>query len=313
MAAKTKKEVNQSKKVGDFGNVDRSNSKADQYWRLNGIDTFISAKNVQTFNVNELLIKKYQLKGLEFGNWLTIEDKWNYLNQLLVSLENLNKVLNFGRNIGLKNQLTISIGARGKGRALAHFEPMTDVINITRYKKGTLDYIKPVIFQKSGGFGSYAHEYGHFLDYFFGKYIDQNKNLASLTGGRTIFAVLDTYYKPGSLRYLMFKVLEAIMWLPGKEKTINGSNIYNRSSMTKYYKELRVKFVKDDYWLRQNEIFARAFEQYILFKLKSKKLNDVFLSQTKYGSEPYMSDKELKAIIKPMDALVNKMAKIAKS
>ena len=48
--------------------------------------------------------------------------------------------------------LAIAFGARGKGGALAHFEPGRNVINLTKIK----------------GAGSLAHEWGHALDYFLG-------------------------------------------------------------------------------------------------------------------------------------------------
>lgn len=318
MEAKRKKVIKksyESQKVSDFGTIDRSMSKADQYWRKNGIEKFVSLNDkikFQTFDVNALLIKKYSLRGIEFGNWVTIEDRWNYLNQLRLSLENLNKVLRFNNNVGLKGFLTIALGARGKGRALAHYEPWSDVINITRYKKGTPDNLKSILFSKTGGFGSYAHEYGHFLDYFFGKYIHQDKSSAALSGGVTTSAILDLDHKPGTLRYLMSKVLQAIIWKPGKYSGEENKQ-YNTVDFTDYYRKLRIVFAGDEYWLRRNEIFARFFEQYVKYKLGQKKINDFFLSKVKYMDDPYMSNAELLRVVKPMDALINKMAQLAKS
>ncbi|MFD1632041.1 LPD1 domain-containing protein [Pseudopedobacter beijingensis] len=307
----TKKPI-QNKKIGDQGAFTPAGSMAERYWSQKGIRTFINAPVKTNFNPGTAVLSKFKLKGIEFGNWVTIEDRWNYLKQLSISLNNLNKVLDFGNNIGLQNTLTVSFGARGKGQALAHYEPHTDVINLTRYKKGTPDALKEVMFTLSGGFGSYAHEYGHFLDYFFGKYIHQDKSSPSLSNGRSVRPVIENNYKSGSLRYLMFNVMDTIMWKPGKPKLEKNGVIYERNSMTLYYKKLRTLFALDEYWLRNNEIFARAFEQYILYKLKQKRLKDPFLSQVKYDTAVYMSPTELKAIVKPMDTLIKAMAKYAK-
>lgn len=45
-------------------------------------------------------------------------------------------------------RLAIAFGSRGKGNALAHYEPSRAVINLTKMK----------------GAGSLAHEFGHALD-----------------------------------------------------------------------------------------------------------------------------------------------------
>ncbi|GEM_PF-1075183 len=309
---KASKKTVQNKKIGDQGKVNPTGSMAEKYWNSKGIRTFINAPVKTNFNPGTAVLSKFKLKGIEFGNWVTIEDRWNYLKQLTLSLNNLNKILDFGNNVGLQNTLTISFGARGKGKALAHYEPWSDVINLTRYKKGTPDSLKEVMFSVSGGFGSYAHEYGHFLDYFFGKYIDQDKNLSSLTLGHSIRPVIENKYKSGSLRYLMFKVMDAIMWKPSKPKLESNGVVYVRSSFTSYYNNLRILFAEDEYWLRNNEIFARAFEQYILYKLKGKKVKDPFLSKIKYTPGVYMAANELQAIITPMDNLIKAMAKYAK-
>ena len=47
-----------------------------------------------------------------------------------------------------------------------------NVINITRYRDGKLD--KGIRFFGTGGLGSLAHEYGHFLDYAVGSRLSQN-------------------------------------------------------------------------------------------------------------------------------------------
>lgn len=59
-------------------------------------------------------------------------------------------------------ELSIAFGARGSGNAMAHYEPLRQVINLTKTK----------------GAGSLAHEYGHAIDYIIGSKV--NKNSKSL-------------------------------------------------------------------------------------------------------------------------------------
>jgi hypothetical protein len=95
----------------------------------------------------------------------------------------LNKVLRFNNNLGF-DLLGITFGARGRGSALAHYEPNTNLINITRYSDDW--YCKNVRFFSTGGLGSLAHDYGHFLDYFAGAYLDKDAEVYSLTNGSSI-------------------------------------------------------------------------------------------------------------------------------
>lgn len=120
--------------------------------------------------------KLFKLRGFQFGNWVNNEDRFNYLAALGICLFDLNKVLKFkGNNLGLDNTLGVAFGARGQRGALAHYEPRTHIINMTRYYDAD-KWIKPpskaVRFVVSGGVGSFAHEYGHFLDYFFGSRVE---------------------------------------------------------------------------------------------------------------------------------------------
>ena len=87
--------------------------------------------NLQT-NETQKLGEKFNMAGIGFGNWVTIEDRANYQKALVMSFYDLNKVLKFKYNIGL-GLLTVTFGARGQGGALGHYEPWSKVINITRY------------------------------------------------------------------------------------------------------------------------------------------------------------------------------------
>jgi len=101
-------------------------------------------------------LEKYKWRGAEFGNWATQDERNLFVVAFLKSCEDMTRIFGF-KQLGTEYKIGVAYGARGKGgKARAHFEPYTFMINLT----------------KEGGFGSFAHEYGHALDYFFGTYIE---------------------------------------------------------------------------------------------------------------------------------------------
>lgn len=263
------------------------------------------------------VIRKFKLNGFEYGNWLTQEDRYNYFLAAQIALFDLQGVLQFGYNLGLNKTIGIAFGARGKSAANGHFEPDTFMINITRYKEAkkllhpltgqpvfgdkTTGEVKSLLFEKTGGVGSLAHEYGHSLDYYFGTYIDQDRKYnkyRSLTQGWSISDDPDTDYRRDSLRYDANMIIHSLIW-------------ENEREYTKYYKVLKDandKGIISDYWLRHVELFARSFETYIHYKLDQKGIKNTFLTHGKYeGSWPYPDKKLLKRLIPHFDSLITKM------
>lgn len=127
------------------------------------------------FNLNEIktinaeqVAKKYNLKGVIFGNYTTQEERHFYLYKVSKQMECL-AMIRGNNNIG-KGILTLSIGAAGVGGNIyAHYEPGQSLINLARGNKG--DYTN---FMK--GENSFLHEYGHFLDFEQGRKHDKNLN-----------------------------------------------------------------------------------------------------------------------------------------
>lgn len=263
------------------------------------------------------VIKKFNLKGFEYGNWLNQEDRYNYFLASEIALFDLQNILKFGYNIGLNKHIGIAFGARGRSAALAHYEPDTEMINLTRFKEAkklvnpftgqpvfgnkTTDQVKETLFEKTGGVGSLGHEYGHALDYFFGTYIEQdlrNKKHRSLTAGRSVSKMPDIDYPKNSLRFDANMIVHRLIYA--------SDGIF-----TSYYKILDESIKEgriSEYWIRHNEMFARAFEVYITEKLKEKGIQNTFLVKNKYaGLWPYPQGKTLKDVIPYFDSLINKM------
>jgi hypothetical protein len=246
----------------------------------------------------------FQLRGYQFGNWVTHEDRFNYLAALGICLYDLNRVLKFkGNNLGLDKTLGVAFGARGVKGALAHYEPSTNIINLTRYyEENRFDKPteKKVRFVFSGGVGSFAHEYGHFLDYFFGSKIETTTKVYALSDGRSVDPTRIVYNQTKMpMRYWMEEILEKAYWNKNKTSESNYVRRIKDSIPERYL----------NYFLRRNEIFARLFEQYIGYKLQELKIQNIFLTKTKYHSIQYMTPAELKVVVPLFDKLLLQMRK----
>jgi len=249
--------------------------------------------------------KVFHLKGYQFGNWVTHEDRFNYLAALAVCLFDLNRVLKFkNNNLGLNKTLGVAFGARGVKGALAHYEPASKIINMTRYYEANRfdkPLAKKVRFVFSGGVGSFAHEYGHFLDYYFGARGEPHASIHALTDGRSTNPARITYdRKKMPMRYLVEDILEKAYWDASKKGDSNYVKRIRKAIPSKHYLE---------YFLRRNEIFARLFEQYIGYKLQKMKLTNIFLTKRKYHSVQYMTPTEMKAVVPLFDKLLIEMRK----
>jgi hypothetical protein len=98
------------------------------------------------------LIDTFGFRGIEFGNWLVQKERQVVVNMAYDSFCDLAKALNFERHeISLNGELAISFGSRGTGGkypALATYDPVLNVINLTRLN----------------GAGALAHEWFHAFD-----------------------------------------------------------------------------------------------------------------------------------------------------
>jgi uncharacterized protein YbcV (DUF1398 family) len=192
-----------------------------------------------------------------------------------------------------------------------HFEPQSFVINLTRHSAGSFKYRADLQRRNveyrhallSRGLQSFAHEYGHALDYYCGTYVEPN-SAKCLTGGMINWNVnVETHYH---LAGLMKNLIDKICY-----------DSYGHS--TEYINRVK-KHSNQKYLLQKNEIFARAFEKYINYKMKNKGWFNVFFTKFKYeeGKDKtvsygyYLSDNELRAIEKDFDRLLEAISKSLK-
>lgn len=266
-------------KIQDVGTAPMR-GRQEKYWTEHIVPKYQKLRPGFKFNYTPqgLILNEEKLNAIEFGHYTSQNDRFDFLAGASASFNDMKLVTGF-KTIGLK-KIGIAYGARGMGGfAAAHFEPDTFMINLT----------------KNSGFGAFAHEYGHAIDYLFGGFIDQQSGCFSLSGGRSTATKPINSNVPGSLRFLMDMVLKKVIWK-------------DENTHTDMYAFLKRNTQPGGYWVRRTELFARAFEQYIHYKLNERGIINTFLTSTKYGSRYYLSASDFKAVLPHMDRLVKKMA-----
>lgn len=221
------------------------------------------------------MMEIFGFRAGEFGNWENESDRQTNLNMSYDALKDLAKALNMSdQDVSLGGKLAIAYGARGVSGALAHFEPGTNVINLTKMR----------------GAGSLAHEWGHALDYY----------IAQTTGKGEVFAT-DAW---NGMSY-MHDVMQTIKYKDGKR-----TEYYNNAVRL----DERYSKAGQGYWQSDVELFARAFSSYIHDKLSGPSDYLVGHSEIKvpilvkdeqqwiYTSP---QDEERKAINQAMDEMIN--------
>lgn len=83
-------------------------------------------------------------------------DRADHFVALVQALKHLSEITGT-KNLGYGGKLSIAFGARGRSKALAHYEALMQVINLTKEKGGH----------------SFAHEYGHAIDFMSGAYFSK--------------------------------------------------------------------------------------------------------------------------------------------
>lgn len=199
------------------------------------------------------IMNKYRIKGFEFGNWVTQEERAEYVAALNTTLEELYSIIG-SRNLGIDRNVGIAFGARGSRGAIAHYEPVCNMINLTR----------------EHGAGSLAHEYGHAIDYNFGGFVDQHKTYTALSGNRSTAATLPDNVG-GILRHYVNQIVDSIR---------NGKNFAKMEEINKAQRAIDGNIVYGEYYFRRTEIFARFFEQYVSYCLYERGISNRLLAKS---------------------------------
>ncbi|PTQ86804.1 LPD1 domain-containing protein, partial [Agitococcus lubricus] len=135
----------------------------------------------------------FGLKAIQSGNWV-LKDKESiefHIQRAAESMLDMSDVTGIAPDLlGFGGRLGLAFGARGKGGALAHYEPVERMINITKMKGG----------------GSLGHEYFHALDNLMQDLMNQ-----STSGKAGFFATETPHLLPDSLTKQAFMALSSAM------------------------------------------------------------------------------------------------------
>lgn len=207
------------------------------------------------------LKKEFNLKGVQFGNSTLASQKeaQSRVNDAYDAMCDMAETLNISRaSIGLGGNLALAFGARGRGginAPVAHYEPLMQVINITR----------PTGKNKDSVVGSLFHEWLHALDNHLGRMNDAN-NPQELSDNRLPMMTdeIGRMTKAQNLRSELFDDIKNLV------NRLEGSGIKEASKKVD-------KLSGKDYWATPIELFARTGEAYIKGKLADKGFNNSFL------------------------------------
>jgi hypothetical protein len=292
-------------------------------------------------DIPEFILKTYKIDGLEFGLWVNQYRRLDFCLNMVVALFDLQKVLQFpANNLGINKSLNVAFGARGASSAYAHYEPASKVINLTRDRR--VDKMAKDLFgnklapyandiklyeayakqfrEDASGYGSFAHEYGHFLDYICGEKFTRYNT--ALTGGAKNLASYNNKNKAreafddATLRPTRNEIQESFL-IAFESFLFTGKDYDNPSGFYRRVYDYADK--RGEYWSRLNEIWARIFETYIAYKLNKVGIIDKVLirdGKGKYRADlgnaarnVYPTYGEMEKNVKKIDAFINSIKK----
>lgn len=182
-----------------------------------------------------------KLRGGQFGNWESAADRQLNMNCAYNSLQNVAIALGIeNSDVSLNGELGIAFGARGKGRASAHFEAGENVINLTKMK----------------GAGALVHEWFHALDYYLNQVTNKMSGNWCATQG----------YVKGSMSLREKAIAQAIENVVDAMKYAKTDSGKEKSQFWKDAEALDEKFSRQmggGYWAEIYEMFARAGASYM--------------------------------------------------
>jgi len=237
------------------------------------------------------------LYGVEYGNWMNDADKAAVNVSVAEALHDLAHALDIPvAAVSLGKRLALALGARGSGKFSAHYEPWSKAINMTRTR----------------GSGALAHEWGHALDHWLA---DSGQSSRVVNGSLTAYfaSMLDgtggmqgvdvTPEERKEVNDMLMGVTDLL--LTGKDEYVTARRRRwdNENTAPSYYEReayaaharkrgvfldslaafaksnnmLKAAKQAGEYWQRNEEMFARAWESFILDKLAKEKRENGYL------------------------------------
>lgn len=195
-----------------------------------GLEDVRNGRNV----AGDDFLHDFNIRGGEFGEWMSEKDAQTSLNMAYEAFCDFADVLGIPRtSVSFDGRLSIAFGARGRGNAVAHYEPLREVINVTKMR----------------GAGSLGHEMFHALD--------------DIVGKKLGLSVMMTEAKHGCMPDSVRKVVDVMNYRPATEaekaesrrRSLEISERRLRQVIDSYFRESGT-FSDDDKKKRQSLIDA---------------------------------------------------------
>lgn len=223
----------------------------------NGPNTNLKTEKQQ----EKYLMQDAKIRGLQWGNSVTDDERKHHLQKASEAMKDLVDILDLpSEMVSFNGRLGFAIGARGRARALAHYEPDKQIINLTR----------------KGGVGSLAHEWGHFFD----------ATLLAATKDKKVSLNFASTYQAYNASEDQKEIWESISKLRSEMKEW----IWNKLSKSEKFR--RLSPLSQKYWASTHEVFARSFERYVQNELHSKDRENTYLVGIRKEGHPFWPDKE---------------------
>lgn len=207
----------------------------------------------------------FGFRGVQFGNYVEGPRRQSELNDAYDSLIDMAELLNVPpKALSLNGELGLAFGARGKGGAKAHYEPVQVVINLT----------------KGNGAGSLAHEWFHALDNYFGTYDVHGE----ASGKRSLEFITDRKrpryeFSSGKKQEIIHPVRQEVHdAFKSAVEQVTNSDMMSRAAILDSGRSKA-------YWTTKLEMSARAFERYLLDKAQSKGITNDYLVNLRKADE----------------------------
>lgn len=207
----------------------------------------------------------FGFRGVQFGNYVEGPRRQSELNDAYDSLIDMAELLSVPtKALSLNGELGLAFGARGKGGAKAHYEPVQVVINLT----------------KGNGAGSLAHEWFHALDNYFGTYDVHGE----ASGKRSSEFITDRRrpryeFSSGKRQEITHPVRQEVYdAFKSAVNKVTSSGMMERAALLDGGRSKA-------YWTTKLEMSARAFERYLLDKAQSKGITNDYLVNLRKADE----------------------------
>lgn len=208
----------------------------------------------------EDLVETFGFRGVNYGNYVNARERQAHTNHAYDALMDLAGVMGIPpKAVSLGGTLGLSIGKEGSGKAAAHYEPGTKIINIT----------------KGRGDGSVAHEWAHALS---DSLRERLKSSGRARAAQSVRSHLHTTLSLEKLKWRVDQLLRGETSIKNnKRKGPKGSaealleyEYWDHPSwnvkLETAYKRASDEIGKS-YWGDPDEMWARAFEAWVYDRL----------------------------------------------